>query len=54
MPAVIERQTIFTPLGIRFWDPATDAQIGDGLRERAWPDGATEPVRDAFRTGSGI
>lgn len=54
MPVVIERQTIFTPLGIRFWDPATDAQIGDGLRVRAWPDGATEPVRDAFRTGSGI
>ena len=54
MPAVIERQTIFTPLGIRFWDPAIDAQIGDGLRVRAWPDGATEPVRDAFRTGSGI
>ena len=54
MPVVFERQTIFTPLGIRFWDPATDAQIGDGLRVRAWPDGATEPVRDAFRTGSGI
>lgn len=54
MPAAFERQTIFTPLGIRFWDPATDAQIGDGLRVRAWPDGATEPVRDAFRTGTGI
>lgn len=49
-----ERQVIFTPLGIRFWDPATDAQIGDGLRVRAWPDGATGPVRDAFRTGGGI
>ncbi|MCB0001416.1 MAG: hypothetical protein KDI07_13060 [Anaerolineae bacterium] len=54
MSSGFERQTIFTPLGIRFWDPATDAQIGDNLRVRAWPDGATEPVRDAFRTGSGI
>ncbi len=49
-----ERQTIFTPLGIRFWDPATDSQVAHGLRVRAWPDGATEPVREAFRTASGI
>ena len=59
MPIVIhsgtfERQTVFTPLGIRFWDPATDAQVAHGLVVRAWPDGATEPVRDAFRTASGI
>lgn len=54
MPAVIERQTIFTPLGIRFWDPATDSQVAHGLRVRAWPDGATEPIRTAFRTASGI
>ncbi|MEI2692782.1 MAG: hypothetical protein V9H69_24885 [Anaerolineae bacterium] len=54
MPTVIERQTIFTPLGIRFWDPATDRQIAHGLRVRAWPDGALEPVRGAFRTASGI
>ena len=54
MPAIIERQTIFTPLGIRFWDPATDSQIAHGLRVRAWPDGGTEPVREAFRTASGI
>jgi hypothetical protein len=54
MPVIIERQTIFTPLGIRFWDPATDSQVAHGLRVRAWPDGATEPVRQAFRTASGI
>lgn len=54
MPTVIERQTIFTPLGIRFWDPATDSQVAHGLAVRAWPDGATEPVRSAFRTASGI
>ncbi len=54
MHTVIERQTIFTPLGIRFWDPASDSQIGHGLAVRAWPDGATEPVRSAFRTASGI
>jgi hypothetical protein len=54
MPAILERQTIFTPLGIRFWDPATDSQVAHGLQVRAWPDGATEPVRAAFRTASGI
>lgn len=54
MPAIIERQTIFTPLGIRFWDPATDSQVAYGLAVRAWPDGAAEPVREAFRTASGI
>ena len=54
MTTVIERQTIFTPLGIRFWDPATNSQVGHGLRVRAWPDGATGPVREAFRTASGI
>lgn len=54
MPAIVERQTIFTPLGIRFWDPATDSQVAHGLAVRAWPDGATEPVRSAFRTASGI
>lgn len=54
MPAIIERQTVFTPLGIRFWDPASDSQVAHGLRVRAWPDGATGPVRTAFRTASGI
>lgn len=54
MSRIIERQTIFTPLGIRFWDPATDSQVAHGLRVRAWPDGATAPVRTAFRTASGI
>lgn len=54
MPAILERQTIFTPLGIRFWDPATDSQVAHGLQVRAWPDGATEPVRPAFRTASGV
>ena len=54
MTTLLERQTIYTPLGIRFWDPATDSQVAHGLRVRAWRDGATEPVRTAFRTASGI
>ena len=54
MTTVIERQTTFTPLGIRFWDPATNSQVSHGLRVRAWPDGATGPVREAFRTASGV
>jgi hypothetical protein len=54
MMVILERQTVFTPLGIRFWDPAADAQIGHGLRVRAWPEDAPDQARDAFRTGSGI
>lgn len=54
MPALLERQTIYTPLGIRFWDPATDSQVAHGLHVRAWPDGATGPARTAFRTASGV
>jgi hypothetical protein len=54
MTMLLERQTIYTPLGIRFWDAATDSQVAHGLQVRAWPDGATGPARQAFRTLSGI
>lgn len=50
----LERLTIFTPLGIRFWDPARDLPIEDSLVVTAWPWGATGPVRRAVRTASGI
>ncbi len=50
----LERLTIFTPLGIRFWDPAQDRPIADGLIVTAWPWGATGPVRRAVRTASGV
>jgi hypothetical protein len=50
-----ERVTILTPLGIRFWDAARDAQVSDGLHVSARPLGqpSATPVA-AFVTASGI
>ncbi|HEX5165876.1 MAG TPA: hypothetical protein VFV93_10815 [Thermomicrobiales bacterium] len=50
----LEQITIFTPLGIRFWDAALDRQVTDGLVVTARRPGSNQrPVR-AFRTRSGI
>lgn len=46
--------TIFTPLGIRFWDPALDTQVSEGLTVTARPQGGHHSVSRAFRTASGI
>ncbi len=54
MTRVIEEISAFTPLGIRFWDPARDAQIRDGLHVVARPATAPGPKAQAFRTGSDI
>jgi hypothetical protein len=35
--AILETLTTFTPLGLRFWDPATDQQVRDALRVEASP-----------------
>lgn len=51
---IIERLRIFTPLGIRFWDPVRDCAIREGLAVTARREGTARPVRRAFRTGSGI
>jgi len=40
---VIERLTIVTPLGLRFWDEVSGRAIGDGLNVSAFP--ATQPYR---------
>src|SRR5687767_11723341 len=50
----LERVTVLTPLGIRFWDAARDVQVDDGLEITARPEGRPEstPVR-AFKTASG-
>lgn len=37
MTAILEEFTTFTPLGIRFWDPATDKQVRDALQIDARP-----------------
>lgn len=49
-----DRIDIFTPLGIRFWDAAQDAQVSDGLEVTAWPEGMPLSATIAFRTASGI
>jgi hypothetical protein len=49
-----ERVTIFTPLGIRFWDSVKDAQVKDGLVVIAYPEGAHQKGTRAFRTLSGV
>lgn len=53
-PRVLEWLTVFTPLGIRFWDPVLDLQVRDGLQVTAWPATALRPVVRASRTGSDI
>jgi len=51
---LIERLRVVTPLGIRFWDPALNAPVDDGLIVRASLDGRRDLPRQAFRTRSGI
>lgn len=53
MARLLESLTTRTLLGIRFWDPATDRQVSDGLQVSAWPETAPELKVRAFRTASG-
>jgi len=46
---VLETLEVFSPLGIRFWDPVLDRQVADGLSVRAWP---TSPAAPTGRPGS--
>lgn len=50
----LERLTIFTPLGIRFWDAAWSTQVSEGLTVTARPQGTRQAVAYAFRTASGV
>jgi hypothetical protein len=50
----VERFSIITTLGIRFWDPALDVQVGDGLTVTAYPEGARRPATTAFTTPGGV
>ncbi len=52
--AVLEELVTSCPLGLRFWDAVTDAQVRGGLRVRAWPLPARRPVVAAFRTVSDV
>jgi hypothetical protein len=50
----LKRVKVFTPLGIHFWDPATDSPVSDGLSVTARPVAAAGPIVPAFRTASGV
>ncbi len=50
----VERFSIVTPLGIRFWDPAFDVAVDDGLSVVAYPFGASYPPTAGVRTPSGV
>lgn len=54
MNQVLERQTTLTLLGIRFWDPATDRQVHDGLEVMARPQAAPHLTVTGRPTPSGI
>lgn len=54
MVLVLEELTVFTPLGIRFWDPVLDGQVRDALVVEAWPVPGLRPRARARRTGSDI
>jgi hypothetical protein len=51
---VLEHRRIVTPLGIRFWDPALDVAVDDGLTVTAFPEGSRRQSRTAFRTAGGV
>jgi hypothetical protein len=50
---LLEKQRIFTPLGIRFWDFAQDRTVDDGLVVQAASIAGVAPVT-AMRTRSGV
>lgn len=50
----LEFRLVVTPFGIRFWDPALDAPVTDGLAVIAYPEGVRRLARTAFRTASGV
>src|SRR5262245_50957031 len=50
----LEKISVYTPLGIRFWDLAGDVAVVDGLEVTARPPGAPQLTRRAFQTASGV
>ena len=50
---LLETQTTFTVLGIRFWDASRNVQVHDGLHVTARPDGINGRSATAFLTPSG-
>jgi hypothetical protein len=50
----LEQRTVFTVLGIQFWDQTVDQPVTDGLKVTAQLPGAGYPPVVAFRTYSGF
>lgn len=51
---VLEEIEVFTPLGIRFWDPVLDRAIVDGLQVETWPMRGPRRAIPAARSGSNV
>jgi hypothetical protein len=51
---VLERRSYIAPLGIRFWDPVRDAQVGESLSVFAQRDYAGADRHPAVETQSGL
>jgi hypothetical protein len=49
----MEQVSVFTVLGIQFWDPGLDQPVTDGLAVTAQLEDSSFPVITAFRTASG-
>lgn len=49
-----ERLNLFTPLGIRFWDPVYERQVRDGLLVTAYAADDPGSGIPAFRTAAGV
>jgi len=49
----LEHPSVFTALGIQFWDFALDKPVHEGLQATAWLADTYYPPVPAFRTGSG-
>ncbi len=49
-----EEWTVFTPLGLRFWDVALGRSVTQGLRVRCWPRNNEHQKVDAYRTRSDV
>ena len=50
----LETIAVITPLGLRFWDPVLDEQVGESLVVTARPEDGGGPSVTAFRTASRV